>query len=198
VSAAMGIKEASFSTDEILKAITSGKDRMVFNHLYDDCLPKIERFILRNNGDKDEAYDIFQDAILIFYKQVKLNRFKKEYEVQGFIYTVGRNLWINRIKKRNKQISMDDQVLLAETNPLQDLITKERENIISEVLSLLGERCKTLLTFSIYHNYSLDNIRKIMGFSTVNAVKTKHYKCKQRLIKLVKDNKEFKNTLQNG
>jgi len=194
----MGIKKASFPSDKILKAIANGEDKNVFNHLYEDCLPKIEKFILRNNGDKDEAYDIFQDALLIFYKQVKLNRFKKEYEVQGFIYTVGRNLWINRVKKRNKQLSLDGQALLAETNPLQDLITKEREKIIYEVLALLGERCKTLLTFSIYHNYSLDEIRLAMGFSTVNAVKTKHYKCKQRLIKLVKDNKEFKNTLKYG
>ena len=194
----MGIKKASFTSDKILKAIANGEDRLVFNHLYEDCLPKIEKYILRNNGDKDEAYDIFQDALLIFYKQVKLNKFKKEHEVHGFIYSVGRNLWINRIKKRNKQVSMDGQVFINDTNPLQDLITKERETIISEVLGKLGERCKELLTFSIYQNYSMDKIREAMGFSTVNAVKTKHYKCKQRLIKLVKDNKAFKNTLQNG
>ncbi len=187
-----------YTDKEILNSIRAGKEESALTFLYRKVLPKIKYYILGNNGDEQEAYDIFQDAILIFYKQVKTDKFKEEYEIAGFIYSVSRNLWINRVKKKNKQVNLSDELPIESTdgNLLEGLITREREEHILTVLSALGERCKELLLYSIYHKFSMKEICVKMGFSTEDAAKTRNYKCKQKLIALVKDNPSVKNLLK--
>ena len=188
----------AYTDQEILAAIRSGDDDKVLGHLYKTFLPKIRSMILKNSGNEDEAQDIFQDAILAFYKQVKTGKFKEQYQIGAFIYSVSRNLWINYIKKKNRSVSISEKEYLIplEEDVLKDMITKEREQKVMEVFSQIGERCQELLTYSIFRKYSMKEICERMGFSTENAAKTRNYKCKQKLIRLVKDNQSLKKFLQ--
>ena len=187
-----------YTDEQILLAIQQGNDDKVLGQLYKHLMPKVKRYILSNNGDNEEAEDIFQDAILIFYKQVKLGKFKDKYEINGFVYSVCRNLWINRVKKRNRNtgLSSKEYALSHDGDMLQDMITEERERVVMEIFSMIGERCKELLVYSVFHKYSMKEICQKMGFSTENAAKTKNYKCKQKLISLVGENKAVKNLLR--
>lgn len=187
-----------YSDREILELIRNGNDNPALSFLYKKVLPKVKHFIKGNNGDDDESYDIFQDAIMIFYKQVKLEKFKEEHEIAGFIYSISRNLWINRVKKKSRTISYSGEMPVVEVSEtvLEDLITEEREALIMKVLGDLGDRCKELLLYSIFHKFSMKEICEKMGFSTENAAKTRNYKCKQRLIELTKDNQSIKDLLK--
>ncbi len=187
-----------YTDKEILNAIRAGKEDSALAFLYKKVLPKIKHYILGNSGNEDEAFDIFQDAMLVFYKQVKMDKFKEEYEIAGFIYSVSRNLWINRVKQKNRSVSMPEGMAVEAPEPglLDGMITKEREEYIMKLLSELGERCKELLLYSIYHKFSMKEICEKMGFSTEDAAKTRNYKCKQKLIALVKDNPSVKELLR--
>ncbi|HVD96850.1 MAG TPA: sigma-70 family RNA polymerase sigma factor [Cytophagaceae bacterium] len=187
-----------YTDKEILNSIRAGKEDSALTFLYKKVLPKVKHYILGNSGDEEEAFDIFQDAIMIFYKQVKTDKFKEEYEIAGFIYSVSRNLWINRVKQKNRNVSMPETLHHESNEPglLEGLISKEREEYIMNMLSELGERCKELLLNSIYHKFSMKEICEKMGFSTEDAAKTRNYKCKQKLIALVKDNPTVKDLLR--
>ena len=187
-----------YTDQEILAAIHSGDDDRVLGQLYSVYLPKIKGMILKNSGTEDEALDVFQDAVMAFYKQVKTGKFKEQYQIGAFIYSVSRNLWINYIKKKNRNISISEKEYLIplEDDVLNDMITKEREKKVMEVFSQIGERCQELLTYSIFRKYSMKEICQRMGFSTENAAKTRNYKCKQKLIRLVNDNQALKKFLQ--
>lgn len=187
-----------YTDKEILNSIRAGKEDSALTFLYKKVLPKVKQYIKGNSGDEEEAFDIFQDAIMIFYKQVKTDKFKEEYEIAGFIYSVSRNLWINRVKQKNRSVSMPEGIHLEDsgTGMLEGLITKEREEYIMKMLSELGDRCKELLLYSIYHKFSMKEICEKMGFSTEDAAKTRNYKCKQKLIALVKDNPSVKDLLR--
>jgi RNA polymerase sigma factor (sigma-70 family) len=187
-----------YTDKEILNSIRIGKEEKALAFLYKKILPKIKHYIITNSGDEQEAFDIFQDALLIFYKQVKTDKFKEEYEIAGFIYSVGRNLWINRVKQKNRNISLPESssFIESEGNMLESLITKEREAFVLNMLSDLGERCKELLLYSIFHKFSMKEICEKMGFSTENAAKTRNYKCKQKLVELVKNNPSIKDLLR--
>ena len=75
------------------------------------------------------------------------------------------------------------------------LINSEKEDLILSVFETIGEACKKLLMMTIYENLSLQEIAKKLGYANTNTVKTKNYKCKQRLGKEVKKNKELKELL---
>ena len=106
-----------FTDQEILERIRTGDDNKVLAYLYQKQWPPIKRYIMKNSGTEEEAQDVFQDAILAFYKQVKLNKFKEGYEIGGFIFSVGRNFWINKVKKDQKQTKLtEEQQLMVGTD----------------------------------------------------------------------------------
>lgn len=183
---------------DILEAIHSGRDDRALEHLYKTLLPKITQMICSNSGGTEEANDIFQDAMLIFYRQVKEGKFDEQYEVSGFIYTICRNLWINRAKRKQRSTELTNKEFFIESDSdiELDILTEERSELVMGLLSKLGDRCKELLLCSIFYKYSMKEICQIMGFSTENAAKTRNYKCKQKLLKLIEENPSLKTILK--
>lgn len=153
---------------------------------------------MKNGGDVDEAKDVFQEGVIVLYRHIKLGKFKEEYKIEGFLFKVCRNLWINRAKQK-QNLSEFDVYAANETGEnflFKNVVDEERYKIIQGVFESLGERCRDLLNATIYDNMSMKEVATTMGFSTTDAAKTKHYKCKQRLIKNIKDHAAFKELLQ--
>jgi RNA polymerase sigma factor (sigma-70 family) len=188
----------AYSDKEVLEAIRSGKDDLVLKYLYKTLLPRIKKYIISNSGDENDAKDIFQDAVMIFYKYVKLGKFDESNEIGAFVYTVSRNLWINVAKKRNRSVALTEETPITgfHGDADQELISQERETYVVNMFSKLGETCKTLLMYATFNKLSMKEIAEKMGFNSENVAKTKHYKCKQRLIELVKENTSVKDILQ--
>jgi RNA polymerase sigma factor (sigma-70 family) len=172
----------------VIRLINEGKDDKALSVLYKETLPLIKNLILKNNGTTDEVKDIFQEAILIFYKQVKLNKYKEEHDINGFIYAVSKNLYINYVKKKNKHQRLDiyHEELDSGESFLKDMMDSERQKLVHALMDTLGDRCKELLTLSVFNKFSMKEIAEKMGFANENAAKTGNYKCKQKLIDLVK------------
>jgi len=174
----------------IIQAIKDGRDDHVLSVLYKKVYAKVKNLILKNNGTIEEAEDVFQDAVIVFYRYVKTGKFKEENDIDGFIYGVSKNLFAKVVLKKKKKEGLDqmDQIPAADDNVLDDMITREKETIIQNLMEQLGERCKEMLTHAIFYKLSMKEICEKMGFANENAAKTANYKCKQRLIKMVKDN----------
>ncbi len=179
----------NISDKEIIHGILNNDDDKVLSMLYAEVLPNVENFICKNSGNVDEAHDIFQDAIIIFYKQVKEKKFDEKYKIAGFLYSVSRNLWINRAKRKQRQVQLTDKesFIKIDNDVLDDIINDERVALINDMLGKIGENCKEILMYSIYKKLSMKEICELMGYSSENTAKTRNYKCKQRLIKLVKE-----------
>lgn len=179
----------NYSDTEILYAIRTGDDDRALSSLYQSLLPKVKNLVRQNGGDQEDALDIFQDAILIFYKHVKMNKFNEAHSIAAFVYTVSRNLWINHVKKKKRNVDIGEQEIpiSSDDNILSHLITQEREEIVTKLLSSLGDTCRQLLTYTLFHRFTMKEISQKMAFSSEDVAKTKHYKCKQRLIQTVKN-----------
>lgn len=185
------------SDKEILAAIRSGDDR-VLEHLYKNVLPKVKNYVTRNSGNNDDACDVFQDAVVVFYKYVKQGKFDGRHDIAGFIFSISRNLWINIAKKNNRALELIDEsaTISSDHNFSDELITREREEYIGKLFSALGDSCKQILLYSIYDRLSMKEIKEKMNFSSENVAKTKNYKCKQRLMQLVKNNSSIREFLK--
>ena len=148
---------------------------------------------MKNSGTEEDAKDIFQDTVLIFYNQVKLNKFDESKEIGGFMYSVARNLWINKVKKDNKLVKIADteNLEIFEDDFLSDMITKEKAFAIEGLMNKIGEECKKLLMYSVYEKLSMKEIAEKMGYKNEGIAKTYNYRCKQKLVNMVKDNQNL-------
>ncbi|MFN6946348.1 MAG: RNA polymerase sigma factor, partial [Cytophagaceae bacterium] len=148
------------SEDNIPDLIREGKDREVVPVLYKKVLPLVEKYIVSRKGNKEDAYDVFQDALLLFYKQVIKKTFNPKYKVYGYIFRICINLWINKIRK-DKRIDWTEELPeMTEDFPeiKEDLLIRRDENIVKQVFAGIGEKCIELLTFTIYESLPLKEV----------------------------------------
>ncbi|MFN3404157.1 MAG: RNA polymerase sigma factor [Cytophagaceae bacterium] len=180
-----------FKDQDILKAIKNGNDHKALESLYRDLYPKIKKLVNSGEEAEEECKDILQESLLVFYKQVMLNKFDEKYEIGGFIYTIAKNLWINRVKKKKRQINYEPGQLpeLMDSNVLETMELEERRVMVQNIFSRLEEKCKKLLSLTIYEELSMKEVCEKLGFTSVNAATVASFRCKKNLIDLIKKQK---------
>ena len=58
------------SNTDLIKGIRN-HDSTILQHVYDVHYPIIEGYIIHNQGSREQARDIFQDAMIIVYRRIK-------------------------------------------------------------------------------------------------------------------------------
>jgi RNA polymerase sigma factor (sigma-70 family) len=183
---------------EIREALRSGDDSKVLSYLYGNLLPKVRKYVIRNNGTKDEADDIFQDAILKLYKVILEGKSVGLENVEGFLFQISKNLWINRAKLISKEnrISEIESELISEDNDAMELIlSKEKQNAIMELFGMIGDKCIRIMELHLFEKKSMKEVSAILGMPGADSAKAQHYRCKQKLIQLINERHDLNRTL---
>lgn len=176
---------------KLIDLIRNGDDRKVMPILYKKVLPQLKNYILRTGGSKDDAFDVFHDALMVFYEQVMKNEYNTKYNVYGFLYRIGVFRWINKLKKDKGIVHYDEmpEFQAEEVSTNYDLNEPSRnQNLLQKLFSPIGEKCIELLNYTIYSDLLMEDVMLRMEFSSVEAVRMQQMRCKQKLIKEMENN----------
>ena len=182
-------------TDQtIVELIRTDQSDKALDALYKD-FPMIRKLIRSKGGDKKDAEDIFQEALIIFIKKIKGSDFKLTARLSTYLYSVCRFLWKDQLKRRSREVPYDFATGLTEPEEME-LYTiageEQREKLAEKVLGELKDRCRELLLLFYEGRLKLKDIAARMGYNSENSAKNQKYKClevaKNRL-------KELKQTL---
>jgi RNA polymerase sigma factor (sigma-70 family) len=185
---------------KIIESIRNGSNDQALSYLYDKPLRKIRKYILSNNGSTEDANDIFQDSVVILFNQIINNKYKSDLDIDGFLFSVSRNLWIDKVRREKRMLNKDFTIETNHTDfndQLKDLIVKEKSAALRTVFEKLDEKCRKILHYTIYEKLSMKEISVKMGYSNENVAKSNHYRCKTYLAKLVKEDESLLNLLKN-
>lgn len=146
-----------------------------------------ERHILKNSGTVEEAADIFQDAIIILYNQIRAKKFRNDASIKTYLYVIVKNRWIRELKKNPHQFSGIESIdNYVAPNGLEHAKTPEHSELLHQLLEELNDECRKVLVDYYYKNQSMQEIKEGFGLSSEQAAKNKKYRCLQYLIKLCK------------
>ena len=162
-------------------------DRLVVEAIYRDNYPMIQAFILNNNGNSDEARDIFQEAMIVIYEKAVSGNFELNCQLKTYVYSVCRRLWLKRLQQLQRYGNLienvEDTVAVEE-----DLELREKHNadfvLMETVMSKIGEPCKSLLDAYYIQKKNMQEIASEFGYTNADNAKTQKYKCLVRLKKL--------------
>ena len=171
---------------EVIIGILNNSDS-VLKRLYLAYFPMVLQLILNNNGNEDDAKDVYQEAIIVLYNKVKRGDFELSSKLKTYIYSICRRLWLKRLKQLNRYGG--DIKDFQEYLPVEDEIEKHQDrdmqlNKMEEALKLLGEPCKTIMEDFYMHSKSMQEICERFGYTNADNAKTQKYKCLQRLKKI--------------
>jgi RNA polymerase sigma factor (sigma-70 family) len=176
---------------KILELIRGGKDKEVIPLLYKKVLPQVKSYVTKNNGNVDDAFDIFHDALMLFYEQVIDGVFDPKYNVYGYLYKISVYRWINKAK-RDRNLVLKDEMPEALAEEVvygnEQKPSMEHGNLLEKMFSTLGDKCVELLNYTIYSDMLMEDVAIRMGYPSVEAVRMQHMRCKQKLVKELKDN----------
>lgn len=176
---------------EILEGILN-HDSSVINRLYEYCFPQVEKMVLNYGGDRGIAKDIFQDAMLILYRQLCNGNLKLRCKVTTYIYAVSKNLWIQEYKSRkylqNMHVYQADMVNEPENPSEHELKLLE---IFDRHFSRLSKDCQKILRM-FFSGRKMHEIKKSLKYSSMHHTMDRKYRCKASLIKRIMNDPEFK------
>ena len=189
-----------YSDEAILEGLRLRSDYII-NFIYKEFFPLIRFLVTENGGLDEDAEDIFQDGIIILYSKISLNQLILTSSFKTYMYSVCRNLWLQKLNKRkaifDKLTDVEDFIDLPE-EALQEASIRETEihRIIQIHFLSLPEDCQKVLKLFI-KNIPLREIAGIMGYKTENYAKTRKYLCKQDLKKRIADDPRSQKFLRN-
>ncbi|RZK20045.1 MAG: sigma-70 family RNA polymerase sigma factor [Pedobacter sp.] len=179
--------KSSVPTDRevILGILNNSEDTL--NKLYKAYYAMVLQFILNNNGDEDDAKDVYQEAIIVLYNKIKEGNFELSSKLKTYIYSVCRRIWLKKLSHNSKKagnITDYEDVLIVE----EDVEEHEQKDLqfvkMQSALDHLGEPCKTIIQDFYIHNLSMQEICEKFGYTNTDNAKTQKYKCLQRLKKI--------------
>lgn len=192
-----------YHADSILDALkgSEGERNAALRFIYKESMMKqtVVQWICRNGGSKEEAEECFQDALVIFDRNVRNGKFSDHGSWQAYLFGITRYCWLERLRRR-KPASLELLSIhlngLAEHSFEKQVIEEERTGLLKQAIETLRGRCKQILI--LYKSgVSHEEIAQEMGFSNSEAAKKECYRCRLRfrkflmqrpgLLKLIKD-----------
>jgi RNA polymerase sigma factor (sigma-70 family) len=177
---------------KIIELIRSQRQDKVFTTLY-KYFPVVKKMILANGGRSEDAEDIYQDALIVFYKKAGNPDFNLTSSINTYLYSIARYMWKDELRKKAQHSFTDIQdVHLPEQEFISDVETENKYKPAEKVIAELGDRCKELLLLFYFESLKLKDIAPKMGYNSENTAKNQKYKCletaKNRLKSLQTEN----------
>jgi DNA-directed RNA polymerase specialized sigma24 family protein len=156
----------------------AGMPVAMFESLYEQAFPAVARFVSARKGSLDDAFDIFHDALVIFYEKTEAG-FAPDTSSEAYLLGIAKHLWLHRFARERRSVSLDDMEK-AITLP-DDYFPKVNDVRLLRFLESAGKRCLELLHAFYYEKQPMDTIANVFGFSNVRSATVQKFKCIEKV-----------------
>lgn len=164
------------------------QDDKILNWLYDNYLQSVKQFVLKNSGSTEDVSDVFQDSIIILYKQITEGSLNLTSDLKGYFFGIARNVWNAQLRKKQKTTELE--IDIPEQDDSDDLDNTAIERAVSRAFLKLKPDQQTILNlFSEGHSY--EDIAVIMNLKNEVYARRKKYLSKEALLDLVREDPEY-------
>lgn len=158
--------------------------RQLFEELYEQTFPHVAGFVSRMGGTFEEARDIFQDALIIFYEKTMEGTLDVYTSSEAYIMGIAKHLWVRKYKKDRDKVALEDlerHIGLPEEDP-RPLATGR----LLRLVELAGSKCLEMLQAFYYAKRSMSEITGAFGYRSVRSATVQKYKCLEKIRNKIK------------
>ena len=182
----MEIEEYIVATDAGLVDMVLGGDSRAFEYLfnrYGDSLHQL--YLQRTWGNEDDTNDLIQE---IFVKAfLNLNSYDRRYTFGQWIYTIAKNTFIDYVRKRRDDLSIDNsrgeyigQPISLTPNPEENIVRAEQRIQLEQYLEKMSPKYRQLIELRFFKDLSYEEIAEQLRLP-LGTVKTQIHRARTQL-----------------
>ena len=181
---------AGVDEDAVLLARFAAGDQSAARALTEQLLPGALRQAWRILGDRTEAEDVAQDAMLRLWRQAAEWR-SGEARVSTWLYRVVHNLCIDRIRRRRPSVAVEDAPEPVDPEPsvLTRMARSETGRSVAAAIAELPERQRQAVVLRHFEGWSNPQIGAALDCS-VEAVESLLARARRALAARLNEEKE--------
>ncbi|RYZ94768.1 MAG: sigma-70 family RNA polymerase sigma factor [Sphingobacteriaceae bacterium] len=152
----------------------------LFIQLYKKAFPAAANYVRKMGGTFDEARDIFQDALVIYYEKALTAQTQINTSDTAYLLGITRHLWLKKNKENNKLQPLDGY----DINENEEQLPSPAR--IMHYLETAGQKCMEMLRAFYYDKLPVKDIATLFGYSGERSATVQKYKCLEKVRNTVK------------
>jgi RNA polymerase sigma-70 factor, ECF subfamily len=184
-----GLSAANPRNDEycdLLARIAQTRDRAAFARLFDHFAPRVKSFMMRKGSTADQAEDLVQETLIVVWNKAAMFSTDRG-SVSTWIFTIARNLRIDRLRRERSQLYTDLEDFDAPDlrDGADDALGRlQEDNHVSIALAQIPEEQRQLLILSYVEDVPQSEIATRLNIP-LGTVKSRMRLGYQRMRKLL-------------
>ena len=168
-------------------------DRSAINEFYDSYFSRIAKMIAANNGNEEDARGVFQSGIEVIYLKSKDPEFELTSSIYTYFYSVCSKIWLKKLRDSGKMRPLPKEYEAGSDAGQEDdaALQQARYKLYRQKFARLGEQCRRIIELS-FSKFSIKEIKEELGLSSEGYTRLRKHKCKEKLIRMVKEAPEYK------
>lgn len=163
--------------------VNTAEDREnIFIALYKSTFPAVAKYVSKMGGTFDEAKDIFQDSLVVYYEKAVTGEVDIRINAKAYLMGIAKHLWLKKFGINSRHVSIDG--FDAEEEAEEVRVSDGR---LLSFLQTAGKKCMDLLRSFYYDQLPLNDIAETFGFSGVRSATVQKYKCLEKVRETVKE-----------
>jgi RNA polymerase sigma-70 factor, ECF subfamily len=174
---------------DLLTRIAEKRDRAAFAKLFDAYAPRVKSFMMRKGATAEQAEDLVQETMIAVWSKAQMYVADRG-SVTTWIFTIARNLRIDRLRREKTSLYTDIDDYDAESNePQQDdaLGRLQEDGHVAKALAQIPEEQRALLILSYVEDLPQSEIatRLQIPLGTVKSRMRLAYRRMRKLLETV-------------
>jgi len=157
-------------------------NRKIISEIYQNNLPQLSSWILKNNGSEDDALDIFQEGIESIITKIYADKLPAKLNFGGYLFTIGKNKWIDKLKEKNKEEKVRQEQLTRYDDVEEDLPSSERDqnsilkDMLNDTYEMLSPTCQKLVSL-LESGLTPAEVAEELQMTNANTVYRRKFAC---------------------
>lgn len=142
---------------------------------YQEVFPNATRYIQHNGGNLEEAREVFQDALVLYYEKSLDDQFQPEVGDKAYLMGIVKHQWLKHRRSRPNFEGLEHVEAIEEYPPAP------RAQKLLNYLKQAGLKCMDLLQSFYYEQLTMKELAIRFGYSGERSATVQKYKCLEKV-----------------
>ncbi|MEO7216059.1 sigma-70 family RNA polymerase sigma factor [Mucilaginibacter sp.] len=164
---------------------TQAETEKLIMRLYKSAFPPVARYVAKMGGSFDDARDVFQDALVIYYEKAAAGKLELQKTESAYLLGIAKHLWFKKYRDGLYDVSLDQ----FEGPEFADKADPQpSEGRLLYYLETAGKKCMEILSAFYYDKLPMKQIAGLFGYAGERSVTVQKYKCLEKVRETIKQN----------